>query len=384
MDAFTARWLLPLDRPPLAGGILVVANGQTVALEPHGSRPARDLGDVALMPAFVNAHTHLDLCGMAGLAPPSPDFPAWLRQVIAHRRSRSADILANDIRHGIAECLRLGTAVVGDISGDGASWPLLAESPLRGIVFRELLGLTPERAAAALQTLHAWRHTPPTARLRPGLSPHAPYSTHREVFAAAGSAGLPVCTHLAESREELKLLMQHKGPFVDFLKNVGVWHPSGLLASPHEALALLTSSRPCLLAHGNYLDPETPGLSAAVVVYCPRTHAAFGHAPHPFRVMQAKGVRVVLGTDSLASNPDLDMLAEVRFLHQQHPDLPIERILRLATDSEALGFRATQADWVAIPIAAPAPDPYRAVLESRGPRRLLLAGQWYNPADGDT
>lgn len=379
MDAYTARWVLPRDRPPVPGGIVVVANGQTVAIEPRGSRAAVDLGDAALLPGFVNAHTHLDLCGMAGLAPPGPDLPGWLRQVIGHRRSRPAETIADDIRHGIAECLRWGTTLVGDISGDGASWPLLAASPLGGIVFREVLGLTPERAALACETLHAWASQPGTERLRRGISPHAPYSVHRDVFAAAGASGLPVCTHLAESLDELVLLARHEGAFVDFLQAVGVWHPEGLMASPAAVVASLRStagtSVPRLLAHGNYLKAETPGLTGALVVYCPRTHAAFGHSPHPFAALEARGVRVVLGTDSLASNPDLDMLAEVRFVHERHPEVPVARLLRMATDAEALGFAADRADWVAVPVGAG--EPYRAVLDSRGPRRVMLAGRWW-------
>jgi cytosine/adenosine deaminase-related metal-dependent hydrolase len=370
MDAFTARWILPLDRPALPGGILVLDRGRTVALEPHGSRSATDLGDVALLPGLVNAHTHLDLCGMAGLAPPQRNFPAWLRQVIAHRRSRAFEAIDSDIRYGIAECVRWGTTLVGDISGDGASWPLLAESGLGGIVFREVLGLTPERAALARETLRTWASTPPTTHLRRGISPHAPYSVHRDLFAEAGTYNLPVCTHLAESPEEMKLLANHRGPFVDFLQGLGVWHPEGLSDSPAAVLAALAPSPSCpvLLAHGNYLDPQMPELASATVVYCPRTHAAFGHPPHPFREMQARGVRVVLGTDSLASNPDLDILAEVRFLQERHPDIPVIHLLQMATDAEALGFPRDAGGWIAVPIAPQSSDPYRAVLESTGVR----------------
>jgi cytosine/adenosine deaminase-related metal-dependent hydrolase len=370
MEAYTARWVLPLDRPPLPGGILVRHNGRTQAIEPHGSRPARDLGEVALMPGLVNAHTHLDLCGMAGLAPAGADFPAWLRQVIAHRRSRTPEQITADITFGINECLRFGTTVLGDISGDGASWPLLAASPLRGIVYREVLGLTPERAADAMQTLAAWATTPPTARLRPGVSPHAPYSVHRDLFRAAGCLGLPVCTHLAESRAELALLAGHSGPFVEFLQSVGVWHPEGLIASPEEAIALLSSAPSLLLAHGNYLSADTPVPPHATVVYCPRTHAAFGHPPHPVGEMLARGVRVVLGTDSLASNPDLDILAEVRFLHETRPEIPLETLLRLATDSEALGIRRDEAPWIGVPIGAG--DPYPEVLASYDKIKLFI------------
>ena len=379
MNAFTARWILPLDRPALPGGILVLDRGRTVALEPHGSRSATDLGDVALLPGLVNAHTHLDLCGMAGMAPPQRNFPAWLRQVIAHRRSRPVEAIEADIRHGIAQCVRWGTTLVGDISGDGASWPLLAESGLGGIVFREVLGLTPERAEAARETLRTWARTPPTGPLRAGLSPHAPYSVHRDLFAEAAVYPLPVCTHLAESPEEMELLAHRQGSFVEFLQGVGVWHPEGLSDSPASILAALKPSptRLVLLAHGNYLDLQTPHLDAATVVYCPRTHAAFGHPPHPFRAMRARGVRVVLGTDSLASNPDLDVLAEVRFLHERHPDIPVIQLLQMATNAEALGFPRDAGGWIAVPIPSGCSDPYAAVLESTGMRVRIGAE---NPA----
>src|SRR5205085_8085675 len=95
-----------------------------------------------------------------------------------------------------------------------------------------------------------------------------------------------------------------------------------------------------LLIHANYLRTETPIDERATIVYCPRTHAAFGHPPHPFREFLARGVRVALGTDSLASNPDLDLLAEARFVHARHPDVPGATLLRMATlnGAEALSF----------------------------------------------
>ncbi|MGL4550206.1 MAG: amidohydrolase family protein [Gemmataceae bacterium] len=373
MTSYTARWLLPLDRPPLAGGVVTVDGDRIVAVEPRGARLAEDLGDVALLPGLVNAHTHLDLTGMAGLAPPSPDFPGWLRRVIGHRRTRAPGQIPADVAAGIAQCLRYGTTLVGDISGDGASWDLLAASPLRAVVFRELLGLTPARAASAAAALEEWR-TRPVGHCLPGVSPHAPYSVHADLYRAAASSGLPVCTHLAESREELQLLADHAGPFVDFLRGVGVWHPDGLASSPAYVVGLLATRAPVLLAHANHLPADTPLGPNVTVVYCPRTHAAFGHPPHPFLDFQARGVRVALGTDSLASNPDLDVLAEVRFLRQVRPEVPAEALLRMATDAEALGVPRGRADLVAVPVGVG--DPYEEVIASEGRRRVMIAGRW--------
>jgi aminodeoxyfutalosine deaminase len=141
-----------------------------------------------------------------------------------------------------------------------------------------------------------------------------------------------------------------------------VWDPLGLAKSPEHVLRLAAGAGPTLFVHANYLAASAALPANASVVYCPRTHAAFGHAPHPFRDLMARGVRVCLGTDSLASNPDLSLLAEMRFLRATHPDLPGEQILRIATlaGAEALGWadetgsleEGKSADLVVLPLPA--------------------------------
>src|SRR5579859_5368699 len=106
----TARWIFPASGPPLEHGTVTISGDRIAAVNPRGECPADvDLGDVAVLPGFVNAHTHLDLTGLRGQAPPSPDFTGWLRQVIAHRRNRTPEQVNDDIRAGLAECLRFGT-----------------------------------------------------------------------------------------------------------------------------------------------------------------------------------------------------------------------------------------------------------------------------------
>lgn len=390
----TTRWIFPVSGPPIAGGILTIAEERIVAVEPAGARLADvDLGEVAVLPGLVNAHTHLDLTGLRGQCPPSADFTAWLRQVIAHRRNVTPEQIEADIRAGLAESLRHGATLLGDIAAEGMSWPVLVDAPLRSVIFYELLGLTQERAAAALEAALDWLMVDPTTKTcRPGVSPHAPYSVRVNLMTGAAflarQMNCSLAIHLAESRDELELLQHRRGPFVQFLKDLGVWDANGLATSPEEVMQLCGRGNRKLFIHGNYLSPDSAIPSNASIIYCPRTHAAFGHAPHPFREFLARGVRVALGTDSLASNPDLSILAEIRFLHQRYPDVPGEVLLRMATlaGAEALGWAdetgsldpGKSADLIVVPLGPHAGrDPYERLLESDAPvQRVLCRGRW--------
>lgn len=385
----TARWVFPVAGTPLERGVVVIDGEKIAAVEPHGRRkPDLDLGNAAILPGLVNAHTHLDLSGMRGLAPPTPDFTAWLRQVITHRLQRTPQQVQDDIRAGLNESLRFGTTLLGDISGDGGSWDVLANAPLRAVVFREFLGLTKDRAEAALERLDQWlAFRIATATCRPGASPHAPYSVRSPLFFAASTRGFPVAVHLAESAAEQELLLHRRGPFVPFLGDLGVYDPDGLAEDSDHVLRLLKGLAPTLLVHGNFLSPTAAIPANASIVYCPRTHGAFGHPPHPFREFLARGVRVAVGTDGLASNADLDVLAEIRLLHRLYPEVPGAVLLRMATLSgaEALGWAdetgsltpGKSADLVVLPLPNRDDEAHRLLLDSDLPiRRVLFCGRW--------
>jgi cytosine/adenosine deaminase-related metal-dependent hydrolase len=397
----TARWLFPVSSPPLARGCITVAGDRIAGVWPHGHRaPDVDLGDVAVLPGLVNAHTHLDLSGMRGLAPPTPDFTGWLRQVIAHRRARSPEQVREDVQAGLAESLRHGTTVLGDISGDGGSWEALMPAPVRAVVFREMLGLPSERTLRVVGEAFQWARTvPESTTCRPGLSPHAPYSVNASIIRSVAWNGYTMALHLAESPGEIELLAHHAGPFVPFLQELGVWEPGNLAPSVDWALQKTRRAASVLFIHGNYLAPNAPVRRNGTIVYCPRTHAAFGHPPHPFRHFLARGVRVALGTDGLASNPDLSILAEARFLHDRYPDVHGDGVFRLLTLSgaEALGWQdeagslepGKSADLVVIPLPPEDhTDPHLLVLESDRPvQRVLWRGRWRSsplaPASGE-
>jgi cytosine/adenosine deaminase-related metal-dependent hydrolase len=353
--ALKARYLFPLSAPPLENGVLTLRDGKVVSVDRAAADACEieDLGNVAILPGFVNAHTHLELSdvprplGALGMI-----FPEWIRHVVEFRRGRTDDPRAA-VRLGLQESLRAGTTTIGDIVQPG--WPEeeFEQSPLGATAFLEAIGLAPERVAAKLA--EAREHLAARSCGRPwraGLSPHAPYSVRPLLFASlvslAAEAQAPIAFHLAESREELQLLASGDGPFRELFESLGVWLPAAIPrgTKPLDYLRQLADARVrSLVIHGNYLDDEELALAARAretmsVVYCPRTHAYFGHARHPLPRLLAAGANVAIGTDSRASNPDLSVFEELRFVARQFPELPLAAVLELGTlrGAEALGL----------------------------------------------
>ncbi len=345
-----ARWIFPVDAPPVSDGTLHLQNGRVVGLT-SGTGPCdRDLGDAAIIPALVNAHTHLEFSELSCPLPCDGRFAEWIRAVVDHRRRRLVTP-ADAIQRGYRECTATGTSTIGEIATDAASGTSLSGQQVRAVVFRELLGRRPgdveTQLALARQYLAAGDADPPG--LRRGLSPHAPYTVHPDLLQGVvdlvRGTPVPVAMHLAETREELELLDRGTGPLVDLLRSMGHWDTSQLPRGTTvlDFLQPLAALNRILVIHGNYLNSCEIDFLAQhpqfAVVYCPRTHHHFGHPEHPWKELLDRGVMVALGTDSRASNPDLSLWEELRFLREHHPDIPGETLLRLGTlaGAEALG-----------------------------------------------
>lgn len=406
--SISARWVFPIDRPPIANGIVAIENGRIASVEPPGGRsPDVNFGGAALLPGLVNSHAHLDLSDAAGRFLPSNDFCAWLRDVVRHRQQQTADQLRSAIAQGISASLTFGTTAIGDISAQGASWRPLVDAGMNAVVYREAIGLAPERIDQAADAISEWlEEDDRPGRCVRGISPHAPYTVARTLLArliaasnewAARGRDVPCAIHLAEFRSEANLLEHRSGPFVDLLTGLGVYHPDALTNGHREWLAAFPGE--ATLVHANYLSPELlAGKSPRAIVYCPRTHAAFGHDPYPLREFLAAGATVALGTDSLASNPDLDLLAEARTVRERFPDLPGETILTMATlnGARSLGDSFARrigslspgkdADLIVLELSNEDPaDPHDLILRlPTRPACVILKGQWTDAATGNS
>ena len=322
----------------------------------------------ALLPGLVNLHCHLELTTLHDRLDRGKPFPVWVEQLRGYTAGLDDADYRRAARVGVERLIAGGCTTVLDVGNTGDALPVLAEGPLRAFACVETLGLDPKLAetraghAAALAA-----RTPPSERFRPGVAPHAAYSTSpallRRVLESQRARGLPVTIHAAESREEAELFARGTGPLADYCRRIYAGAPRRRDTTPVrwlESEGLLPDG--VVLVHGNLLDEADMDLLArrnATVVHCPSSHAFFGHPRFPYEALRARGINVGLGTDSLASGDSLSMLEQMRLFSERYPDVPLADVTALATvnGARALGLKDTgllkagyRAEFVTVPL----------------------------------
>lgn len=386
-----AAWVVPVCSAPIRDGYVrvredrIVACGACGALE-AGDEEIVDLGGAILTPGLVNPHTHLELTCYAGRLE-AGSFWRWLAGLVALRREAgAAEREGQAVVDGAWASLRGGVTCVGDISRRNIAWRALKAISIRKVCFVELLSIADDPPRNVEELGAAVAEVEEDGLLTVGISPHAPYTVPAEqirgALELAAAMERPWCIHWCETREERSFLSGRADAlpafFSERMERVGV------RATGESASVLLANCsggcRPGALAHVNYVDDADIALLADgrhTVVYCPRTHAFFGHSEHPLRRLRDGGVTVAIGTDSAASSGNVSMLEEMRFLARLGLGLSDADIFRMATldAARALGMQSEigtleagkQADLAAFRAAGGQCDaPYAGVLSSGG------------------
>ena len=397
---YRARWLIPASGPVIEDGALVAAGGRIVRvgrwseLRAHvGPEDAVEhFPDAALLPGFVNAHTHLALSDMAGRFRPTKHFTAWIARLTARLWARGRDAARKAVRLGVEQSLAAGTVAAADMAHDPTCDVPADEARGRWKIFRELFRFGPDGIRRVEKTVAALEQRPASRTIRPGLGPHAPYTAGVEVFLAARRAadarGWPLTAHLHETEDEIAFAERGEGTLHTWLSRLRIlpadWRPAGVRPIRMLADAGFFSG-PVLVAHANYLTDDDIAVLAASgssVAFCPRSHAFFKHADHPWRRLLAAGVNVCLGTDSLASAPSLSVLDEARFLFARggaDPQVLLEMATRrgaraLGLETEIGDLRAgLRPEFCAVAVPASAQEPLAAVLAGDSPPRPIRA-----------
>ena len=388
-----AAWVLPIVAPPLRRGWVLSDRGRIVScgssdVLPRGQDEIVDVGDAVILPGLVNAHTHLELSWMRGRVAPGGPMPAWASRLLALRRAAGGDS-AGPIADAIGQARAAGTSLVGDVTNTLAAYDLLADSEVGAAVFREVIGFTAEDpegiVAGARAELDALRALP---SLRSSIVPHAPYSVAPELLRAIGRAAgdRPISVHLGESPEEIQFLRDGTGAWRELLRELGAWNdrwqPPG--CGPVEYLDRMGLVTGRLLAvHGTQLTgAELAQLAraGATVVTCPRSNRWTGAGTPPVERFYASGVRVAIGTDSLASVEDLNLFGELALVRRLAPAVPAARLLESATivGAAALGFGAEsgsiepgkRADLIAVRLPEPLEDVEEYLLQGIEPSEI--------------
>ncbi len=335
----SADWVLPVEGAPIEHGVVAIADGRIAAVGTvdelgEGTRYA----DSAIIPGFVNAHSHLEYAVYGGFGDGLGDFAEWITLHIQRKARIGWEEYVDIARLGAASCLASGVTTVGDCSYSGAAAAACAELGLRATVYLEVFGAD---VSAALEHFARARDRVEDAfseRVRPGLSPHAPYSVSPELYEACSELGLPLATHISESRAEVAYVTSGSGAWGDYRE---------LLVKPPRTTGTRMLAEHGLLgprvvaAHCVVLDEdeiETLAATRTGIAHCPRSNAALGCGVAPLAELRAAGARVGVGTDSPASAPSFDFFEEVRTVvlsaraRAQRPDaLSAAEALEVAT-----------------------------------------------------
>jgi cytosine/adenosine deaminase-related metal-dependent hydrolase len=363
----TASWLFNPDLPPVAGGAILVregliqATGTLAELKARYSAPVVDHHDSAILPGFVNAHTHLELTHFPSWrlrthVDYNPRrFSDWIIQLIKITRGLHEEDFRTSLVEGLRKCVESGTTAVGDII---TRYDLLSSydvPPIRGRLFFEALGYDPARFRERLDNALAATDSMHGECLFPGLSPHTPYTTGEANLAAIRDAtlsrGLPLAVHISESQAESDFVFDTSGPLASELFPFVGWEQH--LAPPRHCSSTELLDRNGLLTpvtlavhcvHINLADAQIMKQRGVTVCLCPRSNDRLDVGRAPIALFRKLGIPLALGTDSLASNDSLSLWDEMRFaLDQFQDELSPSDVFRMVTSTgaAALGLSAS-------------------------------------------
>ena len=395
MIRYHARWVLPISAAPVEHGTVAVADGRIAYVGPRDGAPkGKDshLGDAILMPGLVNTHTHLELTVMRGFLE-DLDFAQWIMRLNRVKRAvLDREQMLDGARLGVEEGLRAGITTYADTCDTGVAFDAMLEAGVRGIMYQEVFGPDPavcQQSMSELREKVKVLRPRETALVKVGVSPHAPYTVSDLLYEAvakyAADERLPVAVHIAEGEVERQLVERGEGIFADGLRkrNIAIAPRASSSVELMKRTGILDRAPlmiHCVRVHDR--DIALIATSRSPVAHCPASNAKLGHGTAPVVEMMAAGVTLGLGSDSVASNNSMDILAESRaaVLAQRarlgrHDVLSATEALRLATlgGAEALGLHdeigslevGKSADIAAFPLdhaAIPVHDPAAAAV----------------------
>lgn len=350
MRKIAAHYIFPISDPPIRNAILTLSDeGEVLNLSAADGALQESEGvefySGALVPAFVNAHCHLELSHLKGEVPPHAGLAGFISGLAARRSNATREQELRAIALADAQLYAGGTVAVGDISNSNLTFEVKARSPIFYHTFIERFGLRREDVARAVQSAEALAEEAAQRGLAASLTPHAPYSTRSELYAALAQSSR-WSVHNQESRDENLLFTEGRGALRELFVSMGLppIPPTGK-SSIHHTLQHVREAQPLLLVHNTCTSADDYDAAAARCkriswTLCPASNMHIERTLPPLPMLRAKGAAIALGTDSLASNSSLNLLDELKLLAAHFPNVPLDEMLRWATlgGATALGL----------------------------------------------
>jgi cytosine/adenosine deaminase-related metal-dependent hydrolase len=337
--------LLPMDGEAIENGELLIEQGFIKEIRPTqspASTPCLDLSDHLLLPGFVNAHCHLSLSALGGKVPRCETFTDWVRALLKENLQTPLNDRVSALHKEATKMSRSGVTTLADTLSDVELLSQYENLPFRQVVFLEVLGFRGNKVKESLKQVVSVLETQNLAGplLQLGLAPHSPYSVSPALFQELKNLALRhnclSSCHLAEFPEEVRFLEKGGGELQAFLLERGAfdesWAPPG--KSPVRYLDDLGVLDSLVAVHLNHIDGDVEVLQErnTRAVFCPGSTRWFGRDKiMPVRDLLDRGVKVGLGTDSLASNDRLNFLHELRVADEILQNVSRTEILTMAT-----------------------------------------------------
>lgn len=393
-QVYRARIVMPMSSPIIENGALVLRDGKIIALgsavdllKNYSSAIAHDLGEVILLPGLINAHCHLEYGMMRHRITPKNNFTEWIQEIVEIKASLNERDFLTAIGEGAKELLSWGcTTVVNN-----ASFPRLLlqlpKLPLRCWHLLEVMDIRGQKQGDDfLKAVECFfQQDVNNSNGGFGIAPHAPQTASKKLYAAARDLAqkheILFSTHLAESKEEVSMFAKQSGSLFEFLKSLGRNMDDCGFETPLQALLsndLLPKG--AMLIHMNFLNHEDRLLLGTrgddfSIVHCPGTHQFFKREPFDYPFFKEHGFSISLGTDSLASNQELNLFYEMQTMAAAFPELGPEEILHMVTlnPAVAIGCKGklgelsvgAYADMIAIPFDGALNEASAAVVNNK-------------------
>jgi len=411
---YTSRYVLPISRPYIEDGAVVVKEDKIVDVGTLEEVKARypdekieDFGLAAIMPGFIDCHTHLDHSVMRGLVEDSA-YATWKYHVMQAEQRMDENAWKVSSMLGALEAASAGITTVADITPHKATLDALRDVGLRAIIYREVGTMDKHQVAQvmekAIADIDAWREEYGDHLMTVGIAPHSAYSCHPELFKSVyeyAKDGAPVAIHLAGSSEEYEFVKYGASRLAtevreQYNEEAPFWLPTGVSPVRYVLQWGILDAPNVLAIHCTQVDDDDIDILVkknTSIAYCPRFNAKLGMGIAPLKKFLDAGLRVGIGTDSPAASNGMDMHEEMR------TDLILQRAafgkksfftaveaLRLATLGGAEALRiddvvgsldaGKQADIIAVNLSkssqVPTHEPEAAIVHSSHPSDVSM------------
>lgn len=338
----TAEFVYTLDAEPIKRGYVEYddADGTIVSVGQCADDEVVSAG--ALVPGFVNAHCHIELShlhtkfrkgtGMAGFIDQINELRDWAgRETKMQLTKQWMDKMWED-----------GVSAMADISNDDSSFDVKKVHPIYTRTFLEVFGSEPHMCDGVMAEVAQLQALADEAGIDAAPTPHSCYTMSPQLLSASAAKGLEsgyLSYHSQESQEEEDLLISGSGAMYENRKRSGMSTPpvtgesslkyfldrlAAVKQAPYDEHILLVHNV-CLKQSD--IDALKKVMNNPFFAICPLSNIFIHNALPPIELMRQNGLAIALGTDSLSSNDDLDMMKELICLHANFPQVPMQELL---------------------------------------------------------